>query len=76
MSQTLQNTSLKIGKKPLFDLRAAVGGRRLDVSLLGLLAGNAADFGVGRGDSAGWRKTGLFGGLDLGFCNAALIKGC
>lgn len=46
------------------------------MSLLGLLAGNAADFGVGRGDSAGWGKTGLFGGLDLGFCNAALIKGC
>lgn len=67
---------MQIGKKPLFDLRAAVGGRRLDVSLLGLLAGNAADFGVGRGDSAGWGKTGLFGGLDLGFCNAALIKGC
>lgn len=27
------------------------------MSLLGLLAGNAADFGVGRGDSAGWGKT-------------------
>lgn len=63
MSQTLQNTSLQIGKKPLFDLRAAVGGRRLDVSSLGLLAGNAADFGVGRGDSAGWGKTeGYLGG--------------
>lgn len=68
MSQTLQNTSLQIGKKPLFDLWAAVGGRRLDVSLLGLLAGNAADFGVGRGDSAGWGKTeGYLGGWTWDF---------